>query len=167
MPNGSFYNLKGNIYYCMLVEKSLSCEMVHFTFLIVGLYYSYGIWDQKMVHFIISKVIFTIVFPKKVTVKWNGILYHSNWCMCYSYGISDQKMVHLLISKVRFTIACSVKSCSQVKWYILPFQLTYILFLWYIRPGKEAKFIFSCCWSSLVLSVLNHFEIRFKKQEAV
>ena len=141
--------------------------MVHFTFLIVGLYYSYGIWDQKMVHFIISKVIFTIVFPKKVMVKWNGILYHSNWCMCYSYGISDQKMVHLLISKVRFTIACSVKSFSQVKWYILPFQLTYILFLWYIRPGKEAKFIFSCCWSSLVLSVLNHFEIRFKKQEAV
>ena len=90
MPNGSFYNLKGNIYYYVLVEKTLSSEMVHFTFLIVGLYYSYGISDQKMVRFIISKVIFTIV--------------------------------------------SSMKSHGQVKWYILPFQLMYVLFLWYIRP---------------------------------
>ena len=96
MPNGSFYNLKGNIYYYVLVEKSLSSEMVHFTFLIVGLYYSYGIWDQKMVHFIISKVIFTIVF--------------------------------------------SIKSHGQVKWYILPFQLMYVLFLWYIRP-EDGSFV--------------------------
>ena len=74
----------------MLVEKSLSSEMVHFTFLIVGLYYSYGISDQKMVRFIISKVIVTIAF--------------------------------------------SMKSHGQVKWYILPFQLMYVLFLWYNRP---------------------------------
>ena len=64
--------------------------MVNFTFLIVDLYYSDGISDQKMVRFIISKVIFTIVF--------------------------------------------SMKSHCQVKWYILPFQLMYVLFLWYIRP---------------------------------
>ena len=73
-------------------------------------------------------------------------------------------MVHLTISKVTFTIAPSVKSCSQVKWYILPFQLMYVLFLWYIILEKEAKFIFSCCWSCLVLSVLNHFEIWFKSR---
>ena len=103
-------------------------------------------------------------FQKKVTAKWNGIFYHSNWCLCYSYVISDNKMVHLTISKVTFTIALSVKSCSQVKWYILPFQLMYVLFLWYIILEKEAKFIFSCCWSCLVLSVLNHFEIWFKSR---
>ena len=90
MPNGSFYNLKSNIYYYVLVEKSLSSEIVHFTFPIVGRLYSYGIWDQIMVLFIISKVIFTIVF--------------------------------------------SMKSHCQVKWYILPFQLMYVLFLWSIRP---------------------------------
>ena len=73
-------------------------------------------------------------------------------------------MVYLTISKVTFTIAPSVKSCSQVKWYILPFQLMYVLFLWYIILEKEAKFIFSCCWSCLVLSVLNHFEIWFKSR---
>ena len=96
MPNGSFYNLKGNIYYYVLVEKSLSSEIVHFTFLIVGWLYSYGIWDQIMVLFIISKVIFTIVF--------------------------------------------SIKSHGQVKWYILPFQLMHVLFLWYIRP-KDGSFV--------------------------
>ena len=96
MPNGSFYNLKGNIYYYVFVEKSLSSEIVHFTFLIVGQYYSYGIWDQIIVHFIISKVIFTIVF--------------------------------------------SIKSHGQVKWYILPFQLMYVLFLWYIRP-EDGSFV--------------------------
>ena len=119
MPNGSFYNLKGNIYYCMLVEKSLSSEMVHLTFLIVGLYYSYGISDQKMVRFIISKVIVTIAF--------------------------------------------SMKSHGQVKWYILPFQLMYVLFLWYIRP-ENGSFdnlkgkIYYCTFSKkLQASKMVHF----------
>ena len=132
-------------------------------FLLISLYYSYGISDQKMVCLTISKVIFTIVFSKNSLdqVKWYILPF--NWCICYSYGILDNKMVYLTISKVTFTIALSLKSCSQVKWYTLPFQLMYVLFLWYIRLGKEAKFIFSCCWSCLVLSVLNHFEIWFKR----
>ena len=119
MPNGSFYNLKGNIYYCILVEKSLSNEMVHFTSLIAGLYYLYGIWDQKVVHFIISKVIFTIVF--------------------------------------------SIKSHSQVKWYILPFQLVYLLFLRYMRPedgsfdNPKGKIYYWTCSEKLQSSKMVHF----------
>ena len=163
MPNGSFYNLKGNIYYCVLVEKSLSSEMVHFTSLIAGLYYLYGIWDQKVVHFIISKVIFTIVFSIKShsQVKWYILPFQLMyvlflWCM----RPEDGSFVNLKGKNYYFMFS---KKLHSSKWYILPFQLTYILFLWYIRPAKEAKFIFSCCWSSLVLSVLNHFEIWFKK----
>ena len=119
MPNGSFYNLKGNIYYYVFVEKSLSSEIVHFIFLIVGRYYSYGIWDQIMVLFIISKVIFTIVF--------------------------------------------SIKSHGQVKWYILPFQLMYVLFLSYIRPedgsfdNLKGKIYYWTCSKKLQSSKMVHF----------
>ena len=117
MPNGSFYNLKGNIYYYVLVEKSLSSEIVHFTFLIVGRLYSCGIWDQMMVLFIISKVIFTIVFSIKI----------------------------------------------QVKWYILPFQLVYLLFLRYMRPedgsfdNPKGKIYYWTCSEKLQSSKMVHF----------
>ena len=64
-------------------------------------------------------------------------------------------MVLFIISKVIFTIVFSIKSHGQVKWYILPFQLMYVLFLWSIRP-EDGSFdnlkgkIYYCMFSKKV-----------------